>query len=411
MTSATDPAAESTARAPSSVDPAAGNARWPELDLLRTLAVALMVMNHSAVRVADDSRSLPIEAVDVVGSMAPVVFFFLTGLGNGVQSVRGKSGLRPDFLVKLGILLVADALLWMQPSLWVGMDFLGFIALSAIMSKFLGRLPRSEAAAFGAAFVVVAWRFFVHPRLHGGGSPIAPGLDWLSIGPRGFAYPPAPWLAYPLVGYGLGRMAALHRASYESRRGAIAGGLILAAALATAFSAFLQHRGAPFFRWGSVSFSFFIASLGSLGFATGAAMLASRARWSAGLSTGAQASFAAVPLHYATLNVLDGTLGRAWGLGASLARLVATLFVSFGGGRVVAAISRTLGGSTGVTAAWWGVGTATAAALACLAFVEPPWWASIALRSGPQIGLCLLLGLPLPSRARTGGAATPPRSA
>lgn len=401
MATAPDFASRSTAHSSSPADPSAANGRWPELDLLRTLAVVLMVTNHSAVRVAAGSRSLPIEVADIIGSMAPVVFFFLTGLGNGVQSIKGRSGLRPDFLIKLGVLLVADALLWMSPTRWIGMDFLGFIALSAIVSKLLTRLPRSGAAALALAGGVVAWRFFVHPKIHGRGTWIAPWLDWLSIGPPGFSYPLTPWLAYPLLGYCLGRAAAGHRAFYESRRWTIAGVLVLAATLATAVCALLQHRGAPFFRWGSVSFSFFVASLEALGFAAAAAILASQTRWAAGLSTQAQASFAAVPLHYATLGVMDGTMGRAWGLGAYLIRLGTALAVSLGGGRAVVALTRSLVVSEMKGATTWGtVFGVTAAALACLAFVEPPWWISIALRFGSQLGLCLLLGLPLPSRTR-----------
>jgi hypothetical protein len=337
-------------------------------------------------------------------------------LGNGIQSARGKSRLRPDHLVKLGVLFLADALLWMGPSRWIGMDFLGFIALGAILSKLLARLPRSGGIALGLAGVLVGWRFFVHPRFHGSGSSIESWLGWISGGTPGFSYPLTPWLAYPLIGYCVGRAAARHRTAYESRRAAIAGGLILAAAAATGLSVLLQLRGAVFFRWGSVSFAFFIASLGALGFAAAAVILASRTRWAASLSMEAQQSFATVPLHYATLVALDGILGKATGLGAYAVRLAAALAASFLGAGGVAGASRALSGARGAASvAWWVVGIATAASLAYLAFIETTWWGTILLRSVPQLGLCLLLGLPLPSRNRpetgvTGPGAGGPRS-
>lgn len=374
--------------------------RWPELDLLRTTAVVLMILNHVAVGVAVDARSLPIKSADLVGSMAPVVFFFLTGLGNGMQAARGNTGLRPDFLAKMGVLFLADALLWIQPRLWIGMDFLGFIAVSAIASKLLARSPRGWALALGLSGGLLTWRFLVHPRFHGQGAAADSCLSWICIGPPGFSYPPDPWLVYPLVGYCIGWAAGRYRPIYEARRVAVAGGLILGAVAATGLAVALQIRGAVFFRWGSVSISFFIASFAALGFAMAAATLVARGRWAKLLSIEAQQSFATVPLHFMVLAVADGVLGKAAGLDDYLVRLGAALFISFGGGWIVGNVSRSLRNSERRgAAAWWTVGAVTAGAIVWLAFVESSRWTDIGLRLGPQLGLCLLLGLPLPSQA------------
>ena len=67
-----------------------------------------------------------------LGSFAPVLFFFLTGLGYGVQSAAGKRPRGQGYLIKVGILLLADALMWMKPGTYVGNDFLGFIGLSML---------------------------------------------------------------------------------------------------------------------------------------------------------------------------------------------------------------------------------------------------------------------------------------
>jgi hypothetical protein len=52
--------------------------------MLRGLAAGLMVANHVAVRRPYPTASGPIEVASFVGSFAPVLFFFLTGLGHGV---------------------------------------------------------------------------------------------------------------------------------------------------------------------------------------------------------------------------------------------------------------------------------------------------------------------------------------
>ena len=77
------------------VETAAAPGRWRELDLMRGLAAALMVLNHVAVGSASGVNSRTAAALAFAGSFAPVVFFFLTGLGTGVQSIQTANGRVP----------------------------------------------------------------------------------------------------------------------------------------------------------------------------------------------------------------------------------------------------------------------------------------------------------------------------
>jgi uncharacterized membrane protein len=380
--------------------------RWLELDLLRTLAVLLMILNHAAVGGREDRGGRLLDTMNFVGSFAPVLFFFLTGLGNGVQSVGKLPGPRSQDLIKIGVLLAADAFLWIHPGRWVGMDFLGFIAISAVLLKELQRLPRSGSAAVALALAVFGVRFAAGPMLRAG-LPDSPGGrlagTLLGIeGTRGFSYPLAPWLFYPLIGYALGRFAARRRSWIEARRFLAVGIVGVAAIGFAAVATALALRGAEVFRWGTMSFAFFVAGLAAIGVSV-AAVLAGGARASlAALSTGAQQSFAVVPLHYTLLAVASATLGPIQGPGTYWRNTLLVVALSFAGAALVARASAALksGGRGVVNGGWALVIAACLAGGVVLATIDVPQPASTAIRAAGQLGLCILLGLPLPARAR-----------
>jgi len=60
-------------------------ARWRELDLFRAVAATCMVLNHVAVRSPGVAASGLISGSELVGGFAPVLFYFATGLGYGIQ--------------------------------------------------------------------------------------------------------------------------------------------------------------------------------------------------------------------------------------------------------------------------------------------------------------------------------------
>ena len=150
-----------------------------------------------------------------LGSFAPVVFFFLTGLGYGVQSIGRKRPRGQEYLIKVGILLLADALMWMKPGIHVGNDFLGFIGISMLLLEWIRRGKRGPAIAAGLGLLLVVVRFGLGPMFRpplGSGSASSPLGFLIGIhGMKSFSFPPCPWLSYPLFGYVMGRSVALHR--------------------------------------------------------------------------------------------------------------------------------------------------------------------------------------------------------
>lgn len=63
--------------------------RWQEIDVLRDLAAILMVVNHVGYKTLDPHQLNGSLAGNLVfiGSFAPVIFFFVTGVGYGIQKL------------------------------------------------------------------------------------------------------------------------------------------------------------------------------------------------------------------------------------------------------------------------------------------------------------------------------------
>ena len=120
-----------------------------ELDVLRGFAAILMVVNHAGLQWLSphDAEASLSGALVFLGSLAPVVFFFVTGFGNAL-SAAGRprpAPLRP-LLVRAGLLVVADQFFaWTQGTAWV-LDFFTFIALTAVIVGLLSRLERPVLA-------------------------------------------------------------------------------------------------------------------------------------------------------------------------------------------------------------------------------------------------------------------------
>ncbi len=375
---------------------------WPELDGLRGVAAAMMIANHVAVEGRSDSGL--VDAFGLVGSFAPVLFFFLTGLGSGVQSTRARRDDGLGFLVKVAILFAADSFLWAGPGRPIGMDFLGFIGLSMVLLRGLRRSPRGGvwAVLIFASFVVL--RFAVGPAIR----PRLPEAAWARVvgfllginALEGFSYPPCPWMAYPFLGYALGRLAALRRPWLEDHRGRTALVFAGAAGLLAASTLVLVGRGAIFFRWGNMSLAYFTASLAAVGFClalfVGLGGVKSIAAPIALMSLGGVRSFAVVPLHYALRAAAFAVLGPVVGPGSYLVDALAVLILSFAGSALVPAGARALGSATRSRPwlAWAPIGAATAAALVVLMAGRVAGPADLALRSASQLLLCLLLAWP-----------------
>jgi hypothetical protein len=382
--------------------------RWLELDLLRAWAATLMIVNHLGVGVKVDAYAGLLSAFVFMGSFAPVVFFFLTGLGYGVQSVVRTSGRSRGYLLKVGILLAADAFLWMKPGQFIGNDFLGFIGISMLLLEWIRRSSRSLDLALGLVGLTVLSRFIVGPMLRhwlAGSS----SLQWLGflLGanslPR-FSYPPCPWLAYPALGYVFGRLAALHRDLMSSRSTAIALCLLAVCAASAVMTLALTLLGANLFRFGSVSSGFFMASLSALSLSL--LLITSVCRmnlpdWLLRLcSLSGIRSLAIVPLHYWYRAAVLLLMGPIESIGSYAAVVLVGVIVCFASSSAVPMITALLRTPERIRKAWIMTGFAAAVAAWALwnGMIRSPidWF----LRSPIQLAFCILLGVSRPNAPR-----------
>jgi hypothetical protein len=295
-----------------------GSSHWAEIDLLRALAGALMVANHAGVKwlpSGQADRGLA-GALIFAGSLAPVLFFSVTGIGRGVRATTAGAARRPitDVLRRVMVLVLADAAIWLAPGSFIGMDFLGFIALSTLVIELVNDARRpGVVAAVGVGVCLVA-RFGVGPHLGlaADGSAFAQVIRFL-VGDgtiSGFSYAFTPWLAYPLFGLWVGRFVAARANVVRSAHGrrALAVALAVAAALGFSLCLVLAHRHLSFFRWGSMSFAYCVFGFAAL-FGSLAIVLVAAGRLGPAavrvLSLSGMASFILVPVHYLLVGILQ----------------------------------------------------------------------------------------------------------
>jgi uncharacterized membrane protein len=297
--------------------------RWPEIDLLRALAGALMVANHAGVAWLSSGRPAN-DAITFIGSLAPVFFFTVTGLGRGVQSFGRTPGRAPkpldDSLWKAFVLFLADAAMWLSPSRHLGLDFLGFIGLAGLVLELLDRTRRPVATISAAAVACLALRFGLAPRLHlapdGGGALRLAHFILGDFSVPGVSYPLCPWLAYPLCGWLVGRLGAASADRIRAAPDRAAGVAALLSVAGLGFCLMLFKRHLVFFRWGTLSFAY--AMLGFAAVFAGLALVlvaaARLGRAGGALSLPGIASFVLVPIHYALVALLKpplrGSLAR-----------------------------------------------------------------------------------------------------
>ncbi len=289
-------------------------AHWKELDVLRGIAAVMMVVNHVGVKLLSPQfmESGLTEALLFVASFAPVIFFFVTGVGTGIQSYQRKKTSRwASVLTKAGILWLADLLLaWSNGNGW-WLDFLGFIGLSIVVLELI-RISKAPIAFSALGIVGIT-------LLRYGIGAIVAHFGWVEnlwavdfvLGTKlmpNVSYPLSPWLAYPLLGFIAGATIARLQSKLEQQRFQAIAKILGAAVLPALISIFLAAKGSVFFRWGSMSLAFYSLSFVAILVCLAIAMLFCSDRCpsfiSRSLSLRGISSLAVVPVHYFLIDLL-----------------------------------------------------------------------------------------------------------
>lgn len=290
---------------------------WQELDILRGLAALFMIINHGGYEILiPDLATHGISGFIIfIGSFAPVLFFFITGVGYGLQSSQKiKPNYWSDVIYKVIILVLADQFFFWKNGQLIGFDFLGFIAFLTLVMAGI-RVSKKPLFYVITGFSVTSiLRYFIGPYLDHNSIQFPSLVTWV-IGTKGLpniSYSLSPWLAYPLIGYVVGIAVIKYQKKLESERLGIINQLFLLSLFPIIISLFFWYKGASFFRWGTVSLGFYLFSfailLVSLAFILLVKVNPPSMISQEKLSLRGVASLAIVPIHY-TLIALVTLIG------------------------------------------------------------------------------------------------------
>jgi uncharacterized membrane protein len=194
-----------------------GRARIPVVDVARGVAIAAMVVYHTAFDLAGNG----LIATDVASEIHWKVFartiastfLVLVGIGLVLATRNGldrRRYLRRLAFVAGGALLVTAATYWFDPRTFVFFGILHLIAVASVLALPFLRAPAWFAALVAAAVIVAPWSLagpaFDHPWLWWVGlSPVPPTtIDYVPI---------FPWLGAVLAGVALGRLGLPYTAT------------------------------------------------------------------------------------------------------------------------------------------------------------------------------------------------------
>lgn len=229
-----------------------------------------MIVNHSGVAWFQGALDQPPLAVAMtfVGSLAPVLFFFATGLGAGVKAANLERH-QPfsKTITKVLILLFADAAMWLSTGRFWGLDFLGFIALSTLVIDLIYRSSYPRILLVAGIISALILRFVVAPAL----KPPSDGLPNQVIhfvlgdmGLPGFSYLLCPWIAFPLLGALIGDIVGRRAAQFQKSCTKTAFILGLSGLVGLGLCLYLDQIGMVFFRWGTLSLAYTIFAVACL---------------------------------------------------------------------------------------------------------------------------------------------------
>jgi hypothetical protein len=285
-----------------------------QLDVFRGFAAILMVLNHAGFQwLAPVDATTGIDGVAVfLGSAAPALFFFATGVGMGLSRRRAVDW--PGIARKVVLLLIADLFLGWSVHRWIGLDFFAFCAVSMLAVAVVTATPRPvpTAAIAIAACLVVRYAFVSRLQPLAADYPIVAFVSGIE-GVVDVSYPLSPWLVFPLAGFILGRLSARGEGAAHLPSPRIAVAVLSSASGVVAW--WLASRGAVMHRWNSVSVAYFlfaIAFVGAVWLLTDALALASGSGFVRALQTRGPASLLIVPVHYGLIGTAAAVFPPPW---------------------------------------------------------------------------------------------------
>jgi uncharacterized membrane protein len=385
---------------------------WQELDILRGLAALLMIVNHAGYQTLAPNQinGLFASSLLFISSFAPVLFFFVTGVGYGLQSIQKKKASHWYVILnKLIILVLADLLIHWSNGKWVGLEFLGFIGLSSLVLEFVRKSKFPLVVSLIGFVTISILRYLFGPYLHALGYDQQGGwlLNWI-IGFKdtpGISYPLSPWLAYPFVGYLVGAAAVHYRRFIENHRLKAVFGLSMLGILPAFAALFLAKRGASFFRWGTVGIGFYVVSfaiiLAGLAISLALSTNSKLANLPQALSLKGIASLAVVPIHYILIYLVVISGGKEVDLFKYILIVIAIVVFSFFLSGQVEHLSQKVRQFNQPKIVWLGlVGLFVLAATITIISGKEATVLAIYPRTFGQIVLCLLFVVRLPILAK-----------
>lgn len=374
---------------------------WQELDILRGLAALLMIVNHAGYQTlaTNQTDSGLAGTILFISSFAPVIFFFVTGVGYGIQSSQKKKASHWYVILnKVSILIFADLLIHWSNGRWFGLDFLGFIGLASLVMEFIRRSKSPITYCIAGLASVSLMRYLIGPLIHHlGYDQQAWGvLGWVfgTSAIPGVSYPLSPWMAYPFAGYLLGVAAMRYRNIIETHRLQVVLGLLIMGGIPGGLGLILAQRGASFFRWGTVSLGFYVVSFTTIliGLALALAICGTSKLkpYQEALSLRGIASLAVVPIHYFLIHLIVISGGTGVDLFRYILIAVAVLFASFFLSHSVEQLSKIIRQTKKQRVVWLGLVISFLLAAILTLVTRESTFLAILPRTFGQIILCLL---------------------
>lgn len=279
-----------------------------ELDVYRGIAAIFMIVNHSGNELISPKSGTTYETnfLIFIGSFAPALFFLTTGFG---VAISGRVASKNEEFVKATwkcfILILADQLFCWNDGLSLRLDFFSFTAISTIILTLLNFQKNAIPTALILTVALVGSRYGLAPNISDIGS-FGPVTHWFlgTPGVKNISYPLSPWMTYPLIGFIAGKYYVMRINSYcNAWKDRIIKILLLVALIFLFISIQMFYTGKTFFRWGTVSFAYFILSLSIIVFVGLAAnKITKYDNFCKGqISLRGISSFLVIPFHYAII--------------------------------------------------------------------------------------------------------------